>query len=281
MVQIVLLIIIILLIMVDIIFIKPGHYRRKGERVDGHEDIIRVLGPDPNDDTRWITNRGSMTDAEIKARFEPYDTSLTEEPVVRSRPIIGDLSAPPSIPQHITQHQPITQPQPQQQITEQKPSVQPIVQESLESQILSKCQTKQHNLVLNIPISTTIDFEKLKQSISLFNLNEQTLANVVLQTINSDDLIKGIVKLFHTTDTGEQIIPEPTIPEIYTNIRNLTYEQTQTIINTILPAIQQIQTPVQPQVLEQPQIIEQEVVNDVEVEDFIKDLDKRMKRYEE
>ena len=105
-----LLIILILLVMGDIIFVKPGHYRRKGERPDGHEDMIRVLGPDPKNESKWITNRGSMSDSEIKDKYEPFDTTTSEQPVQRSRPVIGDLNAPPSRrqskpPQQTTQQQ--------------------------------------------------------------------------------------------------------------------------------------------------------------------------------
>lgn len=109
-----LIIILILLVMGDIIFVKPGHYRRKGERPDGHEDMIRVLGPDPKNESKWITNRGSMSDSEIKDKYEPFDTTTSEQPVKRSRPLIGDLNAPStrrqSKPQQQT-HQPQTPPQ--------------------------------------------------------------------------------------------------------------------------------------------------------------------------
>lgn len=224
-----LLIILILLVMGDIIFVKPGHYRRKGERPDGHEDMIRVLGPDPKNESKWITNRGSMSDSEIKDKYEPFDTTTSEQPVQRSRPLIGDLNAPPSRRQ--SKPQPLKtdqQPQTTQQTPPQQPQqeyIQP-QQDTLEQQILTKCITSQHQITLTIPITTTLDLHKLISSISMLGLDEDTLAEAILNSIPQPDIIQGIKNLFHTDPSTQQPI-QPTVPEVYVQLRNLLYENNQ------------------------------------------------------
>lgn len=237
-----LLIILILLVMGDIIFVKPGHYRRKGERPDGHEDMIRVLGPDPNNDSKWITNRGSMSDSEIKDKYEPFDTTTSEQPVQRSRPVIGDLNAPPtrrqSKPSQPQQAQTV-QPQPQQTVQPQPQQTYiPPEQESLEQKILTKCLTSPHNITLTIPLTTTLDLHKLISSISMLGLDEDTLAGAILQSIPQQDLIQGIKNLFHTDPSTNQPVV-PTVPEVYVQLRNLLYENNQDLKDFITRKIEE------------------------------------------
>lgn len=245
-----LLIILILLVMGDIIFVKPGHYRRKGERPDGHEDMIRVLGPDPKNDSKWITNRGSMSDSEIKDKYEPFDTTTSDQPVKRSRPVIGDLNAPPSRRQSKPQPQtpqPQTNPQqqtpPQQPQTEQQqhqPQSQYIQtqQDTLEQQILTKCITNQHQITLTIPLTTTLDLHKLISSISMLGLDEDTLAEAILNSIPQPDIIQGIKNLFHTDPSTQQPL-QPTVPEVYVQLRNLLYENNQDLKDFITRKIEE------------------------------------------
>lgn len=240
-----LLIILILLVMGDIIFVKPGHYRRKGERPDGHEDMIRVLGPDPKNESKWITNRGSMSDSEIKDKYEPFDTTTSEQPVQRSRPLIGDLNAPPSRrqskpPQQTSQPiktdqqlQTNQQQQPQQSQQTQQPQ-----QDTLEQQILTKCVTSQHQITLTIPITTTLDLHKLISSISMLGLDEDTLAEAILNSIPQPDIIQGIKNLFHTDPSTQQPI-QPTVPEVYVQLRNLLYENNQDLKDFITRKIEE------------------------------------------
>lgn len=245
-----LLIILILLVMGDIIFVKPGHYRRKGERPDGHEDMIRVLGPDPKNDSKWITNRGSMSDSEIKDKYEPFDTTTSEQPVKRSRPVIGDLNAPPSrrqskpqpqpqTPQPQTAPQQTTQPQtlPQQPEQPQQQYIQP-QQDTLEQQILTKCITSQHQITLTIPLTTTLDLHKLISSISMLGLDEDTLAEAILNSIPQPDIIQGIKNLFHTDPSTQQPL-QPTVPEVYVQLRNLLYENNQDLKDFITRKIEE------------------------------------------
>lgn len=244
-----LLIILILLVMGDIIFVKPGHYRRKGERPDGHEDMIRVLGPDPKNDSKWITNRGSMSDSEIKDKYEPFDTTTSEQPVQRSRPLIGDLNAPPSRrqskPQPLkTDQQPQTTQQQTQQAQhtqqDQQPQQQYIQsqQDTLEQQILTKCVTSQHQITLTIPLTTTLDLHKLISSISMLGLDEDTLAEAILNSIPQPDIIQGIKNLFHTDPSTQQPL-QPTVPEVYVQLRNLLYENNQDLKDFITRKIEE------------------------------------------
>lgn len=249
-----LLIILILLVMGDIIFVKPGHYRRKGERPDGHEDMIRVLGPDPKNDSKWITNRGSMSDSEIKDKYEPFDTTTSDQPVKRSRPLIGDLDAPPSwrqskpqpqTPQPLkTDQQPKNiQQQPQQakpqsqQAQPQSQYIQP-QQDTLEQQILTKCVTSQHQITLTIPITTTLDLHKLISSISMLGLDEDSLAEAILNSIPQPDIIQGIKNLFHTDPSTQQPL-QPTVPEVYVQLRNLLYENNQDLKDFITQKLEE------------------------------------------
>lgn len=241
-----LLIILILLVMGDIIFVKPGHYRRKGERPDGHEDMIRVLGPDPKNESKWITNRGSMSDSEIKDKYEPFDTTTSEQPVQRSRPLIGDLNAPPSRrqskPQQTSQPLQTTQQpqQPQQAQQPQQPQQQYIQpqQDTLEQQILTKCITSEHQITLTIPITTTLDLHKLISSISMLGLDEDTLAEAILNSIPQPDIIQGIKNLFHTDPSTQQPL-QPTVPEVYVQLRNLLYENNQDLKDFITRKIEE------------------------------------------
>lgn len=240
-----LLIILILLVMGDIIFVKPGHYRRKGERPDGHEDMIRVLGPDPKNDSKWITNRGSMSDSEIKDKYEPFDTTTSDQPVKRSRPVIGDLNAPPSRRQ--SKPQPQTPPQQPQTIQQQPQQPQQsqqaqqyiqTQQDTLEQQILTKCVTSQHQITLTIPITTTLDLHKLISSISMLGLDEDCLAEAILNSIPQPDIIQGIKNLFHTDPSTQQPI-QPTVPEVYVQLRNLLYENNQDLKDFITRKIEE------------------------------------------
>lgn len=242
-----LLIILILLVMGDIIFVKPGHYRRKGERPDGHEDMIRVLGPDPKNDSKWITNRGSMSDSEIKDKYEPFDTTTSDQPVKRSRPLIGDLNAPPSRRQSKPQPQPQTPPQqpqtiqqqqqPQQSQQAQQQYIQP-QQDTLEQQILTKCITSEHQITLTIPLTTTLDLHKLISSISMLGLDEDCLAEAILNSIPQPDIIQGIKNLFHTDPSTQQPL-QPTVPEVYVQLRNLLYENNQDLKDFITHKIEE------------------------------------------
>lgn len=245
-----LLIILILLVMGDIIFVKPGHYRRKGERPDGHEDMIRVLGPDPKNESKWITNRGSMSDSEIKDKYEPFDTTTSEQPVKRSRPVIGDLNAPPSRRQSKpqpqtsqplkTDQQPQTtqqQPQQSQQVQQSQQYIQ-TQQDTLEQQILTKCVTSQHQITLTIPLTTTLDLHKLISSISMLGLDEDCLAEAILNSIPQPDIIQGIKNLFHTDPSNQQPL-QPTVPEVYVQLRNLLYENNQDLKDFITRKIEE------------------------------------------
>ena len=72
----------------------------------------------------------------------------------------------------------------------------------------------------------------------MLGLDEDCLAEAILNSIPQPDIIQGIKNLFHTDPSTQQPL-QPTVPEVYVQLRNLLYENNQDLKDFITHKIEE------------------------------------------
>lgn len=220
--------------------IRPGHYRNKFTSNSETQDIIRVLGESDIPGT-WIlfeklneTTHKTISEYELQNSWELLNTSITEESTAPKKHLLAGLDfidETEEIVSHGQQSHTLTEEQipaysanlTTNIVNEIKPVVQLHPDDIFILSILEKISISKNNErfdtndkpdIIKVEIEIPIDynFDKLKETVNLLDLNKYLVANLLISNNDFKDLIQDKLKSKILEKFNDNIVT-PEIPK--------------------------------------------------------------------
>jgi hypothetical protein len=230
-------------------FVIPGHYKRKGSKLSADTvDIIRVIGEHETQENYFVTLDGkTMHESQILNEYEFFNTVDNPEP----KKIIGklNLGAIDEIKndnnffdnqqleiQHeqafknmpgIVENQNVT-------ISHSTPLPTKNPEDVFIENILTKLKsTTNQTINLNLPINTGFDILKVIETVDMFNLDKTKVAKILLENVNFKSFIEN--SLIAILENKQEQIKSVGLEVIDNEAQNIVVQQKYQIAEVVEP----------------------------------------------